>query len=178
MCPPSQNRRKNFMYETGLDDPSIMKQAFRVLDRDGDGRIAFSDLQDFFSSCLGQNMINEDIELMICVGDSDRNGSVDFEEFERLISLFMEEENGKKPQGNGLVDAERSPLKEVFRIIDRDGDGVVSFTDLKSFMGIAMRQPVREEDIVGMIEAAGGSVKSGVCYEDLVNLMTVVMING
>eukprot|EP01018_Ginkgo_biloba_P010987 Gb_05637 [translate_table: standard] len=166
------------MYETDLDDPSNMKQAFRVLDRDGDGRIAFSDLQDFVSSCLGENISKQDIELMICVADLDRNGSVDFEEFERLISLFMEEENGKNPQGSGLVDAERSALKEVFRAIDRDGDGVVSFADLKSFMGIAMQQPVSEEDIVGMNEAAGGSVKSGVCYEDLVNLMTMVMING
>eukprot|EP01018_Ginkgo_biloba_P010988 Gb_05638 [translate_table: standard] len=177
MCPPSQNRRKNFMYETGLDDLSNMKQAFRVLDRDGDGRIAFSDLQELFSSCLGENISKEDIELMICVADLDRNGSVDFEEFERLISLFMEEENGKIPQGSGLVDAERSGLREAFRVIDRDGDGVVSFADLKSFMGIAMQQPVSEEDIVGMIEAAGGSIKSGVCYEDLVNLM-MIMING
>eukprot|EP01018_Ginkgo_biloba_P010989 Gb_05639 [translate_table: standard] len=168
MCPSGRNGQKNFiLQETGLDNPSNMRQAFSVLDRDGDGRIVFSDLQEFFSRGLGKNMSKEDIESMIYVADLNRNGSVEFEEFEKIINMFKEKAKGKKVQ----EDSEMSLLKEAFTIMDRDGDGVVSLADLNGLMDVAMQRPMSQEDVVAMIEVAGGSVNSGVCYEDFVGMM-------
>uniref|UniRef100_A0A0D6QXV5 EF-hand domain-containing protein n=1 Tax=Araucaria cunninghamii TaxID=56994 RepID=A0A0D6QXV5_ARACU len=170
MCPPGKSRNMLWvMAERGLRGPSPnVKEVFHVLDRDGDGRIAYSDLQDFFRSSHHHNLSEEEIESMLSVADMDRSGSVEFEEFEVLMNALMtrEEENGG------------DALEEAFRAMDRDGDGVVSVGDLKSFMAVAMQNvDVREEDVVEMMEAAGARAESGMCYKDFLALI-MIMING
>uniref|UniRef100_A0A0D6QVE2 EF-hand domain-containing protein n=1 Tax=Araucaria cunninghamii TaxID=56994 RepID=A0A0D6QVE2_ARACU len=169
MCPSSSRRRNNqwVMAETGLRGPSPnVKEAFDVLDRDGDGRIAFSDLQDFFGSSHPHNLNEKEIESMISAADMDRSGSVEFEEFERLMNALMTRE-----EKGGDV------LEEAFRAMDSDGDGVLSVGDLKSFMAVAMQNvDVRDEDIVDMMEAAGARAESGMCYKDFLALL-MMMIN-
>merc|ERR1711915_471217 len=100
----------------GGPSPSV-KEAFNLLDRDGDGRIAFNDLQDFFNICKQHYLSKEEIESMISVADKDHNGFVEFEEFEGLMTkLMMVEEKNE----------ENTALEEAFRVMDKDGDGIVS----------------------------------------------------
>ncbi|GLJ31617.1 hypothetical protein SUGI_0634700 [Cryptomeria japonica] len=163
MCPPSK-RKDLWGYRA---PPPTVKEAFNVLDKDGDGRIAFNDLQDFFHTHKQIFLSRKEIQSMISVADKDRNGSVEFEEFEGLMmALMMREEKNE----------ENNALEEAFRVMDRDGDGIVSVRDLKSFMGEAM-QSVNDEDVVEMIEASGASARSGICYKDFLPLM-MMLING
>jgi len=69
-------------------------------------------------------------------------------------------------------------------VMDRDGDGIVSGEDLKTFFSsVASGSGSSEssngmmsaEDLADMVEAAGGSAKSGVRYEDFVQLMMTMM---
>ncbi|GLJ31618.1 hypothetical protein SUGI_0634720 [Cryptomeria japonica] len=154
------------MWELKGPSPSV-KEAFNLLDRDGDGRIAFNDLQDFFSTCKQHYLSKEEIESMISVADKDHNGFVEFEEFEGLVTeLMMVDEKNE----------ENTALEEAFRVMDKDGDGIVSVGDLKSFMGDAMHN-VNDEDVVGMMKAAGACAQSGICCKDFLALITM-MING
>ncbi|GLJ31613.1 hypothetical protein SUGI_0634660 [Cryptomeria japonica] len=163
MCPPTERSEMR-----GLRGPSpTVKEVFNVLDKDGDGRIAFNDIQDFFNNHKQTHLSREEIESMISVADRKHNGFVEFEEFEGLMTGLMRVE--QKNEGN-------SALEEAFRVMDKDGDGVLSVGDLKSFMGEAMHQ-LNDEDVVEMIEAAGASAQSGICYKDFLALM-ITMING
>ena len=61
-------------------------------------------------------------------------------------------------------------LKEAFNVMDRDGDGIVSAEDLKTFFSSSIANAsnnsenrnvmISDEDLADMIEAAGGSAKS------------------
>ncbi|GLJ31616.1 hypothetical protein SUGI_0634690 [Cryptomeria japonica] len=163
MCPPS--KRKELWGFRG--SPPTVKEAFNVLDKDGDGRIAFNDLQDFFHTHKQTYLSRGEIQSMISVVDKDHNGYVEFEQFEGLMMALMTGE-GKNEENNAL--------EEAFRVMDRDGDGIVSVRDLKSFMGEAMHS-VNDEDVVEMIEAAGACAQSGICYKEFLALM-MAMMNG
>ncbi|GLJ31614.1 hypothetical protein SUGI_0634670 [Cryptomeria japonica] len=163
MCPHS--KRKELWGFRG--SPPTVKEAFNVLDKDGDRRIAFNDLEDFFHIHKQTYISREEIQSMITVVDKDHNGSVEFEEFEGLMmALMMTEETNE----------ENNALEEAFRVMDRDGDGIVSVRDFKSFMGEAMHS-VNDEDIVEMIEATDACAQSGICYKDFLALM-MAMMNG
>jgi len=162
-----------------------VKEAFSVLDKDGDGKISLLDLQHFFS--LGKGLSREEMEAMISVADADNSGSVDFEEFRRILQLNMPEiQEIKDSRSNSDDDGEMWALKEAFNVMDRDGDGIVSAEDLKTFLsssiatgggsGESCNVIMSDEDLAEMIEAAGGTANCGVCYEDFVR-MTMTMMN-
>jgi len=71
-----------------------VKEAFSVLDKDGDGKIDLSDLQDFFTGSgfsVGKGLSREEMEGMISVADADKSGSVDFDEFQRILGIIRPE---------------------------------------------------------------------------------------
>jgi len=193
MCPRSRNRRSALSeIKSWTHEPWKAKDAFNVLDKDGDGKISFSDLQDFFS--VGKGLSTEEMEGMIAVADADNSGSVDFEEFRRILQLNMPEIQEIKetmPEIQEITetrsssnDAQMWAFKEAFNVLDTDRDGIVSTEDLKTFFSSCTGSSsgsctamMSEKDLADMIEAAGGSVKCGVRYEDFARLM-MTMTNG
>ncbi|CAM9004173.1 unnamed protein product [Rhodiola kirilowii] len=92
----------------------LFRPAFDVLDTDGDGRISREDLQSFYT--------DEDvIGSMISSADFNRNGVVEYEEFERILSDSV-------ASGGGGV------MEEVFKSMDADGDGRVSYSDFENLL--------------------------------------------
>lgn len=66
-------------------------------------------------------------------------------------------------------------MEEVFRVMDKDGDGKISREDLKSFMlcaGIA----VTDKDIEAMIELAGGDQNGVVSFDDLIRILGLHLV--
>lgn len=92
---------------------------------------------------------------MISTADSDKNGFVDFNEFERVL-VQRKREN--------------STLKEVFQLMDRDGDGKVGFGDLKAHLQMVGLE-VGDEEVKAMIDMAGGGLDGGVSFDGLVKLL-------
>jgi calmodulin len=66
-------------------DTRDLKEAFRVLDKNKRGEIDVEDLRWILRS-LGDDLTEEDIEDMIHDTDTDGSGTVDFEEFYRLMT--------------------------------------------------------------------------------------------
>jgi len=173
------------------EEPWKVKEAFNVLDKDGDGKISLLDLQRFFSGrsfSVGKGLSKEEMEAMISVADADNSGSVDFEEFRRILRLNMPEIQEIKEPRSSSDDAQMLALKEAFNVMDRDGDGIVSAEDLKTFFssctasatsssGGSCTTMMSEKDLADMIEAASGSAKCGVRYEGFARLM-MTMMNG
>jgi len=61
-----------------------LKEAFKVFDKDGDGTITASEIEVVMKA-LGENVDRETIDLMIKSVDTDGNGSIDYEEFRRMM---------------------------------------------------------------------------------------------
>ena len=67
-----------------VGDENIIKQAFAILDRTDSGYITPNDLRHAML-CLGENYTIEEISEMISLVDSDQDGVINFQEFNKLI---------------------------------------------------------------------------------------------
>jgi calmodulin len=61
-----------------------LKQAFNVFDKDSDGTITSKELE-IVMKALGEPIDRETIDLMIESVDTDKNGSIDFDEFKKMM---------------------------------------------------------------------------------------------
>lgn len=61
-----------------------LRDCFRAFDKNGDGRISFEELELAMKE-LGEEMSLEELQEMMKDGDSDKDGTIDFEEFKRLM---------------------------------------------------------------------------------------------
>ena len=52
----------------------LMLEAFRVFDRDGDGKITASEMKYVMNNQLGENLSLEEVQAMIKVADIDKDG--------------------------------------------------------------------------------------------------------
>ncbi|KAJ8623420.1 hypothetical protein MRB53_031949 [Persea americana] len=134
-----------------------IRPAFQVLDTDRDGKISLDDLRTFYAGFNGAGATEEDMGSMISVADSNRNGFVEFDEFEQVLGCTIK-------SGGGF-------MEDVFRVMDRDGDGKVGFDDLKSYMSWAGLYS-SDDDIWAMIRLGGGDGK-GVGYDGMLKILSV-----
>ncbi|KAL5209828.1 hypothetical protein ABZP36_005451 [Zizania latifolia] len=143
MCPGGRYARLDV---PACAAPGGLRPAFDVLDADRDGRISREDLKSFYAKAATADqraLDDDDISAMIAAADADRDGFVQYDEFERLL--------GRAAAGPGCLSA----MEDVLRMMDRDGDGKVGFDDLKAYLGWA-GMPAADEEIRAMIRVAGG----------------------
>ena len=73
------NRRSK---ETDAEEEVI--NAFKVLDKDGQGIISSTELRHLMTT-LGDKLTEEEVDEMIKEADFDGNGSINYEEFVRMM---------------------------------------------------------------------------------------------
>ena len=141
-----------------------LRPAFDILDFDRDGKISRDDLKSFYSekSAAEDSIVaaveDDVIGSMMSAADSDRDGFVEFSEFEGVLGRRV---------GSGL-----GIMEEVFRVMDRDGDGRVGFEDLKAYLELA-GMGLGDEDVMAMIRMGGGDESQGIGLEALVEILAV-----
>ncbi|KAA0049553.1 hypothetical protein IC582_012901 [Cucumis melo] len=150
MCPSGTASDRSDVASVGF------RQAFEVLDADHDGKISRDDLRKFYSG--GGDADEDAIGSMIAAADLNRNGVVEYEEFERVLS-------GGRRRSTGI-------MEEVFKTMDKDGDGRLSHADLKSYMHLAGFS-ISDEEVTAMIRFGGGDESDGVCYEGLLKILAI-----
>lgn len=122
-----------------------LRSAFDVLDADGDGKISHGDLRAFYGAeTSGEGVI----ESMISVADSNKDGFVEYDEFEKVL---------ESKKGN---DRRIGVMEDAFRVMDKDGDGKVGHDDLKSYLNWAGFE-ADDEDVKAMIRLGGGDDQNG-----------------
>lgn len=137
-----------------------LRSAFEMLDVDRDGKISPDDLRTFYTDFSLAETASEDelIGTMISVADSNKDGFVEYEEFEKVV--------GSRRKNNGSV------MEDVFRAMDKDGDGKVGHQDLKAYLNSAGLE-ANDEDVNAMIKLGGGDEHGGVTFEGLCKILCI-----
>ncbi|KAF7837702.1 calcium-binding protein CP1-like [Senna tora] len=157
MCPSGRSLSRPSS-AAALD--SSFKPAFDVLDADRDGKISRDDLRMFYARKAAASSLDVDddvIRTMMTVADTNADGFVEYDEFERVVLGAKNGSTSSSPT---------SFMEDVFRVMDKDGDGKLSHRDLKSFMEMA-GLAATDEDIDAMIKLGGGDKNGGVTFEGL-----------
>lgn len=99
------------------------------------------------------------------VADSNKDGYVEYDEFEKVLEASKE--RGKREKSGCSV------MEEVFRAMDRDGDGIVGPDDLRVYLKWAGFK-AHDEDIEAMIRLGcvdGGDEAQGVSFDGLLKIL-------
>ncbi|KAF8107237.1 hypothetical protein N665_0124s0034 [Sinapis alba] len=162
MCPSGR-----LASSTTAANPADFRPAFEIIDADRDGKISSDDLRAFYAgipkpSSGGENKDEDEMTMigtMISVADANKDGFVEFDEFEKVLETAP---RGCSRSGDGL-------MKDVFKVMDKDGDGRLSYGDLKSYMESA-GLPANDEEIKAMIRLGGGDSNGGVSFDGLLRI--------
>jgi calmodulin len=154
MCPSGRTLRPQ-------PPTTDFRPAFDILDTDCDGKISGDDLRSFYATTSGGGVSADAIGAMMSVAHTNMDGFVEYEEFERVVSG----NNEKKPLGCGA-------MEDVFKVMDRDGDGKLSHEDLKNYMNWA-GFAATDEEINAMIKLGGGDQNGGVSFDGLIRILAL-----
>jgi len=133
------------------DSENLIKDQFQALDRDGNGFIDIKELETFIMH-QGMNIPQEQIQELVEKIDTNQDGKIQFEEFERVMREMME------------TDAEEKMLKEIFDSIDRNRDGVIKVEELKYAL-YCLGEDVSNEEVKCLLQFASNGLDY-VTFED------------
>ena len=95
---------------------------------------------------------------MIAEADTDGSGMIDFQEFEKLMTVKL-----------GQRDAHEEMLK-AFRLFDDDESGYITFKNLKR-IALELGESISDEELQEMIDEADPSGKGKVSQDDFCRIM-------
>ncbi|XP_074604479.1 calmodulin-like [Brevipalpus obovatus] len=149
----------NFKTEYGLTEEQVseFKEAFKLFDKDLDGRITSTELGVVMRS-LGQRATDTELKNMVTLVDQDGNGTIEFNEFLHMMSKKMKE-----------TDKEEE-LREAFRVFDRNGDGYIEASELRHVM-TNLGEKLTDEEVEDMIKEADLDGDGLVNYDEFVSVL-------
>ena len=95
-----------------------------MFDKDGDGTISTRELGSVLKS-IGVEPEPATLEKLIQIADTDQSGVVEFSEF---VAIMADQKD---------MDMDKEELEEAFQEFDKDGNGVISKSELKYFQYFA-----------------------------------------
>ncbi|RZR91670.1 hypothetical protein BHM03_00019846 [Ensete ventricosum] len=108
-----------------MEISSQLKQVFRLIDSNGDGKISPPELCDLLL-CMGHERATaaREAEVMVREADCNGDGFIDLDEFVEAVS-------GGGSGSGGDMSVRREELMEAFRVFDVDGNGFISPEELR-----------------------------------------------
>jgi centrin-1 len=142
-----------------LDQEQIeeLKEAFNLFDTDGSGNIDAKELKAAMRA-LGFQVKKADVRKMIADIDKDDSGTIDFQEFIDMMTGKMSERDSKEE------------IAKVFALFDHDGQGKISFRDLKRVV-TELGENISDEEMREMIEEADKDGDGFVVFDDFFKMM-------
>lgn len=133
------------------------KAAFDIIDKDGDGLIDSTELDELFKR-LDQKYNQIEIEEMINEIDMDSDKAIDFKEFLALMT--------KKIKDYEIEDE----LLETFKVFDKDGNGYISLDELRDIIN-KLDQNISDIEINEMLKEADDDNDGKLSFEEFVKIM-------
>ncbi|KAM3138561.1 hypothetical protein pb186bvf_009313 [Paramecium bursaria] len=99
-----------------------LQKAFRLIDKNGDGKIGKDELFEVYSKQYDEIKANQMVDEIFDKVDSNKSGAIDYTEF---ISAASQEEK--------LLN--KIKLEQTFKVFDINGDGQISREELAEIMG-------------------------------------------
>ncbi|KAK4404803.1 putative calcium-binding protein CML35 [Sesamum angolense] len=135
-----------------------LKQAFEMIDRDGDGKIKKEELEALLCRLGGEPPNQEELQLMLSDVDRDGDGCITLEEFYAIGSAFAPP----------TCDME---LRDTFDFFDSDRDGKITAEELFNVFKTIGDSQCTLEDCRRMIRGVDTNGDGFVCFEDFSRMM-------
>jgi calmodulin len=132
------------------DQVAHFKEAFTLVDRDGDGIILAAEIGTVFRM-LGQNPTQAELGDMLTEVDE----TIEFPEICTLLARKIKD-----------IDAEEE-FKEAFRVFDKDGNGFTSAAELRHIM-TTLGEKMSDQELDEMLEMAEIDGDGQINYEEYV----------
>ncbi|ESR56264.1 hypothetical protein CICLE_v10022299mg [Citrus x clementina] len=156
---PSLSSQSNTNPTRSTMDQAELDRVFQMFDHNGDGRISKKELNDSLEN-LGIYIPDVELTQMIERIDVNGDGCVDIDEFGALYKSIMEEKD------------EEEDMKEAFNVFDQNGDGFITFDELKSVLGsLGLKQGRTVEDCKRMIMKVDVDGDGMVDYKEFKQMM-------
>ena len=140
------------------DQLDELKSTFAIYDLDGDGLISMRELGSVMRA-LGHNPTEAEILTFIESVDTNKNGTIDFQEFCKLMSTKMKE-----------MDTE-ADLIDAFRVFDVEDKGYITAHELRHVM-TNLGEKLTDEEVNEMISEADSDGDGVINYTDFVKIMS------
>ncbi|KAH7963312.1 hypothetical protein HPB52_020535 [Rhipicephalus sanguineus] len=134
---------------------AVLREVFALFDKDGNGEISPDELGVVMRAC-GQNPTQAEIEEMIAKADTDGNGTISFPEFVAMMREPPTEET----------------IRQAFMMIDKDGKGFITASDLRYVIMTDLGEQVTDEEIDEMLREADMDGDGQISYQEFVAVMS------
>lgn len=142
------------------DQVQEYKDAFKIFDQNGDGKISCKELRNFLKS-MGQNPSDADVHKIMKRADKDNSGSIDFNEFVTMMT-----EQAEPPPAKCSDE-----LRAAFKEFDKDGNGIITVKEFKKAMS-KMGEKLSEKKIKQMIKEVDMDGDGCINYQEFVAMMS------
>ena len=133
------------------------KQAFDLFDKDKSGSISVKELGTVIRS-LNINVTDEELKDLVGDVDTNQNGLIEFNEFLELMA-----------KGNSETNSEEA-LRLAFKVFDVNGDGKISFAELKQALG-KLGEKNDDETVNQMLKEADLNGDGEIGFEEFKKMM-------
>ncbi|GMH18692.1 hypothetical protein Nepgr_020533 [Nepenthes gracilis] len=133
-------------------------EAFKMIDRNGDGKITKRELEELFGRIGKEPLSEEEIVAILREIDMDGDGCISLEEFGAISSAF------------GPA-SDMAELREAFEVFDVDHDGKITAEELLNVFVAIGDERCTLEDCRGMIQSVDRNGDGFVCFEDFALMM-------
>ncbi|KAJ3692609.1 hypothetical protein LUZ60_011704 [Juncus effusus] len=140
------------MTELSEEQVASMREAFSLFDTDGDGRIAPSDLGVLMRS-LGGNPTQA--QLKEITTSEKLTSPFDFPRFLQLMKAHLKPEPFDRP------------LRDAFKVLDKDGTGIVHVSDLRHVL-TSIGEKLEPAEFDEWIREVDVGEDGGIKYEDFI----------
>lgn len=140
------------------DQLDELREAFAIYDIDGDGQITTRELGSVMRA-LGHNPTEAEVLSFINQIDTNQSGTIDFQEFSKLMSTKMKE-----------IDTEEDII-DAFKVFDMEGKGFITAHELRHVM-TNLGEKLTDEEVDEMIREADFDGDGVINYSDFVKMMT------
>ncbi|KAH8240387.1 hypothetical protein KR032_012147, partial [Drosophila birchii] len=146
------------MEELTADEQSLLRDAFKVMDKENEGAITSKELAVVIRA-LGRQPTDNEVQSMINEVDSDGRGSIEAEEFYSVILRQMRDTNHEED------------LRDSFRVFDKQNQGYITITEVQTVM-TALGFKATDDELEELIREYDSDQDNRLNYEDFVNMMT------